>query len=638
MCGITGFIDFQGHNQDEARSRVKRMTDTIIHRGPDAEGFYVDENAALGHRRLSIIDLSSGQQPMHTNDQRLHIVFNGEIYNYRELKVELQKKGYVFQSKSDTEVILLGYREWQSKVVEKLNGMFAFAIWNSQEKSLFIARDRVGKKPLYYCAADHKFAFASELKALKKLPIDLGPISHRALDCYYSMGYIPSPYSIYENTSKLEPAHSLWVNKNYTQKQRYWHLTFSPRPELTLAAATEEFEALLDETTKCRLMSEVPLGAFLSGGLDSTLVVSSMTKNLDKPVLTNSIGFGEERFNELPIARLVANHLHTDHREFTLEPKATDILEKIAWHFDEPFADSSAVPTWYVCQMARHSVTVALSGDGGDESFGGYTFRYLPHMFESRIRGMLPVYIRSIVFAPLGALWPASAKLPKPLRLKTILENLAISDAEAFYNDLIWLRPDTRAELYTNVFMESLRGFTPFETVAPFYNFTNHPTNKSAKTISTLCCAQHADINSYMTEDVLVKVDRMSMAHALEVRSPLLDYRIIEFAATLPDHLKLDKYKGKIVLRSLAAKRLPKEVLNFPKTGFSIPAAQWLRDELRPMMEEAISNKNGLARQTLHPGKLKKMWGEHLSGSRDHSVFLWAIMMLDLWERKYYNS
>lgn len=636
MCGIAGFINFRGHGQEEARSIIKRMADSILHRGPDEEGFYTDNYAALGHRRLSIIDLSGGQQPMHTKDHRLHIVFNGEIYNYRELKYELQGKGHSFKSKSDTEVILLGYRQWGEKVVEKLNGMFAFAIWDSTQRSLFIARDRVGKKPLYYYHANGLFIFASELKALNAITQDMGGINPVALDCYFTFGYIPSPLTIYQKIKKLEPAHFLRVNEDGTRKQRYWHLTFAPRQELTILSATDEFESLLDKATKCRLMSEVPLGAFLSGGLDSTLVVSSMAKYMSTPVLTNSIGFGEKEFNELPIARIVAEHLKTDHREFTLEPKAADILDQIAWHFDEPFADSSAIPTWYVCQMARKNVTVALSGDGGDESFGGYTFRYLPHMLESKIRRMIPGYIRSIFFGPLGSLWPASAKLPKPLRLKTILENLATSDAEAFYKDLIWLRPDIRAELYNDDFMESMRGFTPFEMVKPLYNFTS--SQKSKKTASPLCRAQNADINFYMTEDVLVKVDRMSMAHALEIRSPLLDYRIIEFAATLPDHLKLDKNKGKIVLRSLAEKRLPKEVLSHPKAGFSIPAAQWLRNELRPMAEEALSNKNNLVQQTLHPSKLKKIWGEHLSGSRDHSVFLWSILMLDLWERKYYNG
>ncbi len=636
MCGITGFFNITGHNQELARTMIKQMTDPLIYRGPDEEGYYVDQNVALGHRRLSIIDLSSGQQPMSTKDGRFQIVFNGEIYNYLEIRAELSNLGHSFQTRSDTETILLAYAQWGGECVKRMNGMFAFAIWDKIEQHLFLARDRVGKKPLYYYWDGQVFSFASELKALRAVQLCSGEIDHQSLDCYYTFGYIPSPRTIYENTCKLEPAHTLLVTRNGLDKQRYWQLRFSPRQDLTLADATEEFESLLDEATKCRLMSEVPLGAFLSGGLDSTLVVSSMAKNMSTPVLTNSIGFGEKKFNELPLAKLVADHLQTNHKEFTLEPKAAEILADIAWHFDEPFADSSAVPTWYVCQMAKQNVTVVLSGDGGDESFGGYTFRYLPHMLESTVRNRVPAQLRSLVFGTLGSLWPASAKLPKPLRIKTILENLAVSDAEAFYKDLIWLRPDTRKRLYTSQFNQSLKGFTPFKTIEPLYNGLQlSPTNSAQQALSR---AQFTDINFYMTEDVLVKVDRISMAHSLEIRSPLLDYRILEFAATLPSHLKLDKGKGKIVLRNLAARRLPRQILDQPKTGFSIPAAQWLRKELKPMVEQAVFKKTGLAADTLKRNELMKIWHEHQSSHRDHSVFLWGIMMLDLWEKAFYTT
>ncbi|MFH0781443.1 MAG: asparagine synthase (glutamine-hydrolyzing), partial [Pseudomonadota bacterium] len=383
MCGITGFFNIADHDRETARSTIKQMTDTLIYRGPDEEGYYVDDNVALGHRRLSIIDLSSGQQPMSTQSGRYQIVFNGEIYNYQEINAELSNLGHTFQTRSDTETILLAYVQWGGECVSRLNGMFAFAIWDKSENNLFLARDRVGKKPVYYHWNGQIFSFASELKALRSVQLCPGEIDYKALDCYYTFGYIPSPRTIYQDTCKLEPAHTLLVTRHGLEKRRYWQLTFSPRQDLTLDEATEEFEALLDEATKCRLMSEVPLGAFLSGGLDSTLVVSSMAKNMRAPVLTNSIGFGEKEFNELPLAKLVADHLRTNHKEFTLEPKAAEILADIAWHFDEPFADSSAVPTWYVCKMAKQNVTVVLSGDGGDESFGGYTFRYLPHMYES---------------------------------------------------------------------------------------------------------------------------------------------------------------------------------------------------------------------------------------------------------------
>ena len=533
MCGIAGFINFNGHRTDEAHHRIKRMSDTLIHRGPDEEGYYVDDRAALGHRRLSIIDLASGKQPMGAADGKVQIVFNGEIYNFLEVRSELEGSGHRFTRRSDTEVILMAYLEWGERCVEKLFGMFAFAVWDARNKTVFLGRDRVGKKPLYYFSDGPVFAFASELKALRAggfPPVEIDP---EALDCYFSFGYIPAPRTIYRNVKKLRAAHALVVTENGIRENRYWKLSFAEAVERSLDDAADEFENLLDEAVRRRLMSEVPLGAFLSGGLDSPLVVSSMARTGNGPVLSNTIGFEDEQLNELPAARVVAEHLKTAHHEFFVRPDALKVLEKIAWHFDEPFADSSAVPTWYVCKMARENVTVALSGDGGDESFGGYTFRYIPHMLESKIRSLLPVLLRRLVFGSIGAAYPASALLPNPLRLKTIFENLAVCDAEAFYRDLVWLRPDTREAVYSGDFLDSLRGFTPFETVRPFYS--------GCDAGDALGRSQFTDINFYMTDDVLVKVDRMSMAHALEVRSPLLDHRIIEFAARLPGRLKIDQ-------------------------------------------------------------------------------------------------
>ncbi len=626
MCGIAGFINFSGHDPAHTKARLKKMTDVLVHRGPDSEGFYVDEFAALGHRRLSIIDLEGGSQPMSTKDHSLTIVFNGEIYNYPSLKKELELRGYRFQTNSDTETILYGYKEWGEQCVKKLNGMFAFAVWDRPNRQLLLARDRVGKKPLYYYWDGSVFSFASELKAMRAAdlcPIDIDPES---LDCYFTFGYIPSPRTIYKKVQKLPPANTLTVRNNGLTLQRYWKLDFAgddPRDHDDILC---EFEDLLDKAVQCRLMSEVPLGAFLSGGLDSTLVVSSMAKSMKQPVLTNSIGFGDPRFNELPVARLVADHLKTCHQEYIVEPCVTDVLEKIAWHFDEPFADSSAVPTWYVCQMAKENVTVALSGDGGDENFGGYTFRYVPHLFESRIRSMFPSALtRRLLFGLAGAIYPAHARLPRPLRLKTILENLGVSDVRAFYNDLIWLRSDARRRIYTGDFLKELDEFEPFEVVRPLYEseHAHDPLNR----------ALYTDINLYMTDNCLVKVDRMSMAHSLEVRCPLLDRRLIEFAASLPASLKIRNGKGKILLRQLAANRLPPQVLEQPKRGFSIPSADWLRHDLRELAEEAFGRRHSFPAQFLKMDQLKALWKEHLSGSRDHSVFLWGILMLDLWAK-----
>jgi asparagine synthase (glutamine-hydrolysing) len=625
MCGIVGFINFEGHDREEARRRIKRMADTLAHRGPDEEGYVVDDNAALGHRRLSIIDLSSGQQPMAAAGERVQIVFNGEIYNFMQLRAELQAMGHRFKTRSDTEVILRGYLEWGDRCIEKLNGMFAFGIWDSRQRNIVLARDRVGKKPLYVFHEGPVLAFASEIKALRAGGFCPDETDLEALDCYFSFGYIPAPRTIYKKVRKLPAAHHLNVGESSRSEKKYWNLCFSRPKARTLDDATEEFEALFEDAVKCRLMSEVPLGAFLSGGVDSPLVVSTMVRAMSSPVITNSIGFDDRQRGELPTAKMVAGYLKTDHHEYIVKPQISDVLTKIAWHFDEPFADSSAVPTWYVCQMARQNVTVALSGDGGDESFGGYSFRYIPHLFESRIRSVLPTVLRRLVFGSLGAAWPGSARLPKPLRIKTILENLAVGDVEAFYRDLIWLRKDDRQLLYSADFLDSLRGFIPMETVFPLYS--------GSDASDALGRSQHTDLQFYMTDDVLAKVDRMSMAHSLEVRSPLLDYRIIEFAAGLPSRLKVNSRMGKLVLRQAFSKRLPHSLALRKKVGFSIPAARWLRQELKPLVEGTIFNTSSALCELLQPKALQRMWAEHKAGSRDHSVFLWGVLMFGLWEQ-----
>ena len=625
MCGIAGFVNFAGHDRKAALAKIRRMTDVLVHRGPDAEGFFADNYSALGHRRLAIIDIDTGQQPMADLGGQLQISFNGEIYNFQQLKIELEAAGHRFHTKSDTEVILKAYIEWGEQCVERLNGMFAFAIWDARHKRLLLARDRVGKKPLYYQRLGDTVVFASELKALTAHGLHPAEVDPESLDCYLTMGYIPAPRTIYSGVKKLLPAHILVIAESGNVERQYWDLDFSNPGDIPLDQAVDEFEELLDDAVRCRMLSEVPLGAFLSGGLDSSLVVSSMAKMQDSPVLTHTIGFENSEFTEIDVARAISSHLDSNHHELIVRPHAADILEKIAWHFDEPFADSSAVPTWYVCEMTRRSVTVALSGDGGDESFGGYTFRYLTHMLESRVRHAVPAALRSLLFGPLGSIWPASARLPKPLRLKSIFENLAVGDSEAYYRDLIWLRSDIRDRVYQQDFIDSLKGFTSFETVNDFYSHCD--------AIDALGRTQYADVFGYMTNDVLVKVDRMSMAHSLEVRSPLLDHRIMEFAARLPAKIKINSRKGKLPLRGLAARRLPKAIHTMPKQGFSVPAATWLRGELRPMAEDLVFDSNGIISEILRPTELRRLWNQHLRSDRDHSVFFWGLMMLGLWSR-----
>ncbi|NNE35812.1 MAG: asparagine synthase (glutamine-hydrolyzing), partial [Rhodothermales bacterium] len=428
MCGIAGFVNFNGHDKREANSRIRAMTETLVHRGPDGDGYFVDDRAALGHRRLAIIDMQTGSQPMSDLHDQLQIVFNGEIYNFQALRRELEGFGHCFRTRSDTEVILKAFVQWGSDCLQHLNGMFAFAIWDTRSGMLFLARDRVGKKPLFFQVQENSVSFGSELTALVAGGSVSKQIDPESLDCYLTLGYVPAPRTIYRGVHKLEPAQFALISRDSVRKKKYWELSFAESTSASFDDIVDEFEELLDECVSCRLISEVPLGAFLSGGLDSSLVVSSMTKFMNDAVKTHSIGFDDNRFNELGAARSIADHLSTEHTEFVVQPKAIEVLPKIARYLDEPLADSSVLPTWYVCEMTRQSVTVALSGDGGDESFGGYTFRYLPHTVESRIRSVLPAAVRGVTFGSLGAIWPHSARLPKALRLKSIFENLAVSD------------------------------------------------------------------------------------------------------------------------------------------------------------------------------------------------------------------
>jgi asparagine synthase (glutamine-hydrolysing) len=626
MCGIAGFIDFSSLNRENAREKLLRMTDCIVHRGPDAGGAYVDTYAALGHRRLSIIDLATGHQPMADVSGRYRIVFNGEIYNFPALKRELEILGYRFATASDTEVILQAYACWGSACVERFNGMFAFALWDTLEKRVFIARDRVGKKPLYYTWDGRCFAFASELKALIQGGFTGRTIDSAALDAYFCLGYIPSPMAVFTDVHKLPPATAGVVTPEGPSFNRYWDLDCTPEIALTLDEACDRLDALLRDAVCCRMMSEVPLGAFLSSGLDSGLVVSYMAELSDRPVATHTMGFEEDAFNESAGARLIAGHLGTRHSEFVSKPEDMETLLSIARCLDEPFADNSVLPSWHVCRNAARSVTVALTGDGGDEGFGGYTFRYLPHVMESRIRRWIPKGLRQGVFGPAGKIYPASARLPKVLRVKTILENIAQSDARAFYNDLVWLREDDRNRLYTKAFKSALSGRTPGERVVSLY--------EQCQGADALSRAQYTDIRFYLPEDVLVKADRMSMAHGLELRNPFLDHRILEFGVSLPSDLKISRTRGKLLLRHLARKKLPPEVVNLPKKGFSVPAAHWLRTGLKGFARDVVFQ-SPLIKELLNRDVLDRMWTDHQSCARDHHVFLWSTMMLGLWEKNF---
>lgn len=623
MCGIVGFVNWHGHQSDQARARLKHMADQLAHRGPDADGYWVDQHAALGHRRLSVIDLEGGQQPMSTADQALTISYNGEVYNYRQLRAELEQRGHVFRTRSDTEVILLGYREWGAEVLDRLNGMFALAIWNPAGQELFLARDRVGKKPLYIAESPDGLAFASELKGLRGGGFVGNSLDVAAVDCYFTLGFIPAPKSIIQGISKLPPAHYMLASRNAMRSRRYWHLSFDYTSGLSGEDAVEAFEEVFDDAVKVRMISDVPIGAFLSGGIDSGLVVSSMAKVSNRPVVTQSVGFEDRRYSELDAARLVAEHFGTDHSETIVKADAVDVLDQIVWHLDEPLGDPSSIPTWHVCQATRARVTVALSGDGGDEGFGGYTFRYLPHVFESKIRAALPASLRAAAFAPLGRIWPRSPRLPKALRLATILENLATSDAEAYFRDLSHLSAECRQRLYSSDFQEALGGFSAQELV--------HTPYRDSGANTPLGRARAADIDLYMADDVLAKVDRMSMAHSLEVRCPLLDYRVLEYASAMRDSELIQNLSGKRILRKVASRRLPATLSALPKRGFSIPHGEWLRGQLRPMFEHTLLRSASFTRDLLEYKHLRQLWLDHLTGEADNSSLLWSVLMLGLW-------
>jgi asparagine synthase (glutamine-hydrolysing) len=631
MCGICGIATFNG--EPVLRDHLEKMNLTLAHRGPDGAGIFLDDDIGLGHRRLSIIDLQGGHQPMGTSDGSYQVVFNGEIYNFLELKADLSGRGHDFRTRSDTESILHGYAEWGEDVVKQLRGMFAFALWDKREKKLILARDRLGKKPLYYYHDGQRIAFASELKAILQLPHVTREIDPFALDAYLSFGYVPSPMSIFKHIKKLEPAQILVCSRSGLNIRPYWHLemdgTIAP---LSIEAAMEELMELFDECVRLRLISDVPLGAFLSGGVDSSAVVASMARQLrHEPVKTASIGFSEERFDELRFARKIASLYQTDHSEFVVDPKAVDIIEQIVWHFDEPFADSSAIPTYYVSQMARQKVTVALSGDGGDETFAGYTQRYQMNRFEANIRKKIPSSMRRHVLPPLARAYPRVDFLPRPLRLKTFLTNLSRSFEDAYFRDMsFYFQPEMKSRLYRPEMKDAVKDFKASDILGRHFADNRNPDPTTR--------VQYIDIKTYMTEDILVKVDRMSMAHSLEVRSPILDHRLMEYVGRLPSEWKFWGAESKYIFKKINEKRLPRDILYRRKQGFRIPLSDWMRGDLRELAHETLFSSNDGIRDYFNVDYIRKLWERHQSGMQDTATPLWGLMMFGLWHKTYMHT
>lgn len=628
MCGICGKF-----NPDNERgidpSLIKKMTDTLEHRGPDAEGFYVNGPIGLGHRRLKIIDLSGGAQPMFNEDRSLVVVFNGEIYNFAELKKVLQSHGHVFKTNSDTEVLLHGYEEWKSNLLDKLRGMFAFAIWDEKNRQLFLARDRLGIKPLYYYRDQDTFLFASEIKAILQDSAVARNIEPAAVDDYLTYMYIPAPKTIYKKIFKLFPGHYMYIDRNGARESEYWDISFRAVENMSESEISTRLEEELSDAVKCRLISDVPLGAFLSGGIDSSAVVGIMSGLSNSPVNTASIGFQESEFDELPFARIVAQKYKTNAYEQIVHADAADILDQLVWYYDEPFADSSMVPTFYVSEVARQRVTVALSGDGGDENFAGYR-RYRYDFLENRVRSLLPPTLRAPLFGALGKIYPKADWLPQVFRAKTLLTNLALSPERAYFHSMSWFNDDLKNKLYRQSFKKELGAYDAFSVMERYY--------KKADGLDPLSRTQYVDIKTYLVDDILTKVDRASMARSLEVRVPLLDHLFMGFAASIPYHYKLKRGEGKYIFKKSISKYVPDEILSRPKRGFSIPLAQWLRRELVPLFNERVFSPKSFLQEMFEMQQIEKMWKQHQRGTRDYSYHLWALLILESWAEKFLKN
>ena len=622
MCGITGIFDTQGQREMD-RDLLRRMNQVQFHRGPDEGGEHFEPGLAFGHRRLSIIDLSSGQQPLANEDGSVLVVFNGEIYNFPTLVPELLSRGHTFRTHSDTEVIVHAWEEWGADCVQRFNGMFAFALWDRNRQALFMARDRLGKKPLYYTlTSDARLLFASELKSLLEERSLDRKLDRRAIEEYLAFGYVPDPRSILEGVSKLAPGHSLlWQRgQRAVQPRKYWDVAFTPiapRSEADLAAEVVE---RLREATRIRLMSEVPLGAFLSGGVDSSAVVAMMAGLSVEPVKTCSISFGVKEYDESEYAQRVATQFGTDHFVRRVDTDDFGLLDKLAEVYDEPFADSSAIPTYRVCQLARTRVTVALSGDGGDEAFAGYR-RYKWFMTEQRVRQWLPDAIRQPMFGALGRWYPKLDRAPKIFRAKATLEAIARDSVDGYFHGVSVTPDRVRLPLYSREFLSSLDGYRAVEVMR------EHA--RHSPTRDPLSLVQYLDFKTYLPGDILVKVDRASMAHSLEVRAPILDYSYIDWISGLPAHLKLHGAEGKYIFKKSLEPMLPRDILYRPKMGFAVPLAAWLRGPLRERVRERLLGARADQGGIFDPARIRQVVEQHETGARDHSAVLWALLMLD---------
>ncbi len=626
MCGITGIIDLRGKRPID-HAVLTRMNESQHHRGPDENGLYVAPGVGLGHKRLSIIDVATGQQPLFNEDGTVAVVFNGEIYNFQELIPELAALGHVFRTRSDTEVIVHAWEAWGAECVKRFRGMFAFALWDERQQTAFLARDRLGVKPLYYAVlADGTLLFGSELKSILAHGGLARDIDSVAIEDYFALGYVPEPRTIFESAKKLPAACTLTFRRGAALPEpvEYWDVSFSVDNPISAADAQAELCDRLRDSVRLRLISEVPLGAFLSGGVDSSAVVAMMASLSAQPVNTCSIAFSDAAYDETRYAQMVAERYRTRHHSDRVESEDFDLIDTLAGLYDEPFADSSAIPTYRVCQLARRHVTVALSGDGGDETFGGYR-RYRLHMLEERLRQPLPLAIRRPIFGLLGEVYPKADWAPRVLRGKTTFQALARDSVEAYFHSMSILRDDTRSRLYSSTLKSRLAGYNAVEV------FRRHA--ERARHDDPLALIQYLDLKTYLVGDINTKVDRASMAHSLEVREPLMDHPLVEWMATLPSSFKLRGGEGKWLFKKALESRLPMDVLYRPKMGFAVPLASWFRGPLRGRLQEKVLGSTLADSGYFDAGTLARLVSQHLSGERDHSQPLWSLMMFEAFLR-----
>ena len=627
MCGITGRVNFlSGAPVDPAI--IREMCTLLAHRGPDGEGMHVDGPVGLGHRRLAIIDLSpAAAQPMSTPDGTLWITYNGEVYNFPDLRSELTQRGHHFRTQSDTEVILAAYREWGAECLHRLRGMFAFAIWDARTRTLCLARDRLGKKPLYYRLDADGIAFASEPKAFLAEPSFQSRPNLEAISHYLTYQYVPTPLSAFEGVRRLPPAHYLLVKDGRASVQRYWRLHYGEKRRLTEEEASAELLVLLREAVRLRLISDVPLGAFLSGGVDSSTVVALMAEHSSLPVKTFSIGFEEKEYDEVAYARLVAQRYGTDHHEFIVRPQAVEILPQLVWHYNEPYADSSAIPTYYLAHLTRQHVTVALNGDAGDENFAGYD-RYVANILASR-SDWVPRPARRALEGLARAL-PAPRSRTWLSRSRRFLEALAEPRERRYARWLYHFDPALKAELCTEQFLQAAGGRDSVELLLEAYRASDAP--------DFIDATLDVDVQTYLPDDLLVKVDIATMAHGLEGRSPLLDHEVMEFAASLPSSMKLRGTIKKYIFKRAVRELVPPEIIDRPKMGFGVPLDRWFRHDLREMAYDILLSPRTLGRGYFRREVVQRLLDEHTRGVRAWHYQLWNLLMLELWHRMFIDD